>query len=250
MHGTRRAATVALAELVENAAYSRLRAGTVGELLERWMTAASPAWSASTVRETRSLMRCHLLPHLGHIPVTKLTAADIDDVYSHLLRRGGRDDRPLSPGTVHRVHVVLHRALTQAVRWEWIWLNPAAQASPPRVEPADIRPPSVEQVRRLLDVVRVEDIDFFTYLHLAVMTGARRSQLLAMRWSDVDFDHAAVGFSRALVEGPTGPVLRPTKNRRTYRVALDPVERRAARRPPRPSAHPLGRCHRRLRVQR
>jgi integrase len=97
------------------------------------MTAASPGWSASTVRETRSLMRCHLLPHLGHFHVTKLTAADIDDVYSHLLRRGGRDDRPLSPGTVHRVHVVLHRALTQAVRWEWIWLNPAAQASPPTI---------------------------------------------------------------------------------------------------------------------
>jgi hypothetical protein len=78
----------------------------------------------------RSLMRCHLLPHLGHVPVTKLTAADIDDVYAYLLRRGGRDDRPLSPGTVHRVHVVLHRALTQAVRWEWIWSNPAALASP------------------------------------------------------------------------------------------------------------------------
>jgi integrase len=212
-----------MAELVEAAAYSRLRAGTVGELLERWMAAASAGWSASTVRETRSLMRCHLLPHLGHVPVTKLTAADIDDVYAYLLRRGGRDDRPLSPGTVHRVHVVLHRALTQAVRWEWIWSNPAALASPPRVEPAEIRPPSVEQVRHLLDVVGNDDPEFFTYLHLAVMTGARRSQLLAMRWSDVDFDHAAIGFSRALVEGPTGPVLRPTKNRRTYRVALDPA---------------------------
>jgi integrase len=173
------------------------------------------------VRETRSLMRCHLLPHLGHIHVTKLTAADIDDVYAHLLRRGGRDGRPLSPGTVHRVHVVLHRALIQAVRWEWIWLNPAAQASPPRVEPAEIRPPSVDQVCRLLDTVHSADITFFTYLYLAVTTGARRSQLLALRWPDVDFDHAALSLSRALVEGPTGPVLRPTKNRRTYRVALD-----------------------------
>jgi integrase len=223
VHGTRRAASAALVELVETTAYSRLRAGTVGELLERWMSAAAPAWSASTVRETRSLMRCHLLPHLGHVPVAKLTAADIDDVYAYLLRRGGRDGRPLSTGTVHRVHVVLHRALTQAVRWEWVWLNPAALASPPRVEPPEIRPPSVEQVRRLLDVVRAEDIDFFTYLHLAVMTGARRSQLLALRWSDVDFHHAAIGFCRALVDGPTGPVLRPTKNRRTYRVALDPT---------------------------
>jgi integrase len=223
VHGTRRAATVAMAELVEEATHSRLRAGTIGQLLERWMASASPGWSASTVRETRSLMRCHLLPHLGHVPVTKLTAADIDDVYAYLLRRGGLDGRPLSAGTVHRVHVVLHRALTQAVRWEWVWSNPAALASPPRVEPPDIRPPSVEQVRHLLDAVREVHVAFFTYLHLAVMTGARRSQLLAMRWSDVDFDHAAVGFSRALVEGPTGPVLRTTENRRTYRVALDPT---------------------------
>ncbi len=106
VHGTRRAATAALAELVQTAAHSRLCGGTVGELLERWTSAAAPAWSASTVRETRSLMRCHLLPHLGHVPVAKLTAADIDDVYAYLLRRGGRDGRPLSSGTVHRVHVV------------------------------------------------------------------------------------------------------------------------------------------------
>jgi integrase len=58
---------------------------------------------------------------------------------------------------------------------------------------------------------------------MAAMTGARRSQLLALRWSDVDFNHAAIGFCRALVDGPTGPVLRPTKNRGTYRVALDPT---------------------------
>jgi integrase len=248
VHGTRRAATVALAALVGDAAYSRLRAGTLGQLLEQWMATASPAWSASTVRETRSLMRCHLVPHLGHIPVTKLTAADIDDVYSHLLRRGGRDNRPLSPGTVHRVHVVLHRALTQAVRWEWIWLNPAAQASPPRVEPADIRPPSVEQVRRLLDAVRQEDIEFFTYLHLAVTTGARRSQLLAVRWSDIDFNHAAVGFSRALVEGNrTGPATNQEPAHLPGRARSR--QHRAARRPPRPSVHPLGRSYRRLRLQ-
>ena len=76
---------------------------------------------------------------------------------------------------------------------------------------------------RLLDIVRGEDIDFFTYLHLAVIAGARRSQLLAVRWSDVDFRHAAIGFCRAPVDGPSGPVLRATKNRRTYRVALDPT---------------------------
>jgi integrase len=223
VHGSRRHAGEQLRSLVEESQAARIHAGTVTELLERWFATASPGWSASTVRETRSLLRCHLVPHLGHHPVTKLTTVDIDDLYAYLLRRGGQDGQRLAPGTVHRVHVVLHRALTQAVRWEWIWLNPAALASPPRVEPADIRPPSIDQVRRLLDVVRGDDIEFFTYLHLAALSGARRSQLLALRWADVDVGHAALGFSRALVEGPTGPVLRPTKNRRTYRVALDPA---------------------------
>ena len=113
VYGTRRAATAALAELVEVATYSRLRAGTVGELLERWMSAAATGWSASTVRETRGLMRCHLLPYVGQVPVAKLTAADIDDVYGHLLRHGGRDVG------VHRrawstMRVALRRARSRA----------------------------------------------------------------------------------------------------------------------------------------
>jgi len=70
--------------------------------------------------------------------------------------------------------------------------------------PAGERPSSIEQVRRLLHVVRAEDTRFFTHLHLALMTGARRSQLPALRWSDVDFHHPAIGCCRALVDGPTG----------------------------------------------
>jgi len=127
----------------------------------------------------------------------------------------------LAAGTVHRVHVVLHRALTQAVRWEWVWLNPASAASPPRVPPAEVRPPSPDQVQRLLAHVEERDPDFATYLWLAASTGARRSQLLGLRWAEVDVRHAAIGFTRAYVEGPTGPVLRATKTHRTYRVAID-----------------------------
>ena len=67
---------------------------------------------------------------------------DIDDMYRVLSRCGGRNGRPMMSGTVHRVHVVLHRALTQAVRWEWIWFNPAANSIHLGVTPAEIRPPT------------------------------------------------------------------------------------------------------------
>jgi hypothetical protein len=95
VHGSRRYAQAQLALLVDEAQAARTHAGTVTDLMQRWFAAASPNWAASTVRETRSLIRCHLDPHLGHLPVAKLTTADIDDFYAHLLRAGGRDSRPL-----------------------------------------------------------------------------------------------------------------------------------------------------------
>jgi integrase len=221
VHGSKRHATAQLREFAEEAGYARLRAGTVADLLDRWLAHASPGWSTSTLRQNRSIVECHLKPLLGHLAVNKLTTVDIDHVYRHLLGAGGAEGRPLAAGTVHRVHVVLHRALTQAVRWEWVWHNPASAASPPRVPPAEVRPPTPDQVQRLLIYVDERDPDLATYLWLAASTGARRSQLLGLRWAEIDVRHAAIGFARAYVDGPTGPVLRATKSHRTYRVAID-----------------------------
>src|SRR6266542_36692 len=133
VHGTQRFARRQLEELVAEAGRGRLRASTLADLLEQWFEAASPSWAATTVSHTRSNIDCHLKPDLDHLYVAKLTTEDIDDFYGHLLRRGGRQGRPLAPGTVTRIHGVLHRALAQAVRWEWIWSNPATNAMPPRV---------------------------------------------------------------------------------------------------------------------
>ena len=65
------------------------------------------------------------------------------------------------------------------------------------------------------------DPEFHTFLSLAVSTGARRSQLGALRWGDVDLEQGQIGFLRALLDAKGGPVLRPTKTGRTYRVNLD-----------------------------
>jgi len=221
VHGSRRFAQAQLCELAEEAGYAHLRAGTLSDLLDRWFEAASPGWARTTVSHTRSVIDCYLKPHLGHLHLAKLTTEDIDDFYGHLLRAGGRNDRPLAPGTVARVHGVLHRALGQAVRWEWVWLNPASNASPPRVPPAEIRPPSPEQVARLLDAARQDDPALFCFIRLAASTGARRGQLLALRWNAIDWEAGAVAFTRALVQGPHGPELRPTKSHRTHRADLD-----------------------------
>lgn len=221
VHGTSRFARGQLDDLVVEASRARLRAGTLADLLDRWFEAASPGWAPTTVSHTRSIIDCHLKPHIGHLDLDKLTTVDIDDFYGYLLRAGSLRHRPLAPGTVTRIHGVLHRALAQAVRWEWVWSNPASNASPPRVESAEIRPPSREQVGTLLAWAKQHNSSLFCFLRLAVSTGARRSQLLALRWRAIDEERAAIAFTRALVEGSDGPQLRSTKNHRTYRVELD-----------------------------
>jgi len=112
-------------------------------------------------------------------------------------------------------------ALAQAERWEWIWMNPAAHASPPRHVPNEIRPPSPADVALLIAKASASDPALGAFIRLAASTGARRSQLLALRWENVDLERRRLSFTRALVEGPNGPVLAPTKTRRAYQVSLD-----------------------------
>ena len=83
-----------------------------------------------------------------------------------------------------------------------------------------MRPPTPGEVARLLEAV-ADDPALHLYLTLAAMTGARRGQLLALRWWDVDLEGGSLSIQRSLVEGPEGPLLVPTKARRSYRVALD-----------------------------
>jgi hypothetical protein len=69
---------------------------------------------------TRSIIDRHRKPRLGQVLVRELTTVMIDDFYASLRIEGGVGGGSLSRGSVQRVHGVLHRALAQAMRWEWI----------------------------------------------------------------------------------------------------------------------------------
>ena len=166
---------------------------TVAELLERWFAMARPDFSPKTVLETRGLMDRELLPGLGHVKLSKLRAEDIDAFYARMRATGGgRRGNGLSPGTIKRAHGILRRALQQGVRWGWLGVNPAVGATPPRVLPSELRPPTPAELNRLLDTAERKNPEFATFVTLSATSGARRSELLALRWPDVDLDHATL----------------------------------------------------------
>jgi integrase len=195
--------------------------GTVGELLDRWFQNASADFSPKTVLETRNFVRRYLKPSLGSYPVAKLRTEDIDRLYMELRKRGGMNGKPLAPGTVKRAHVILHRALEQAVRWGWIRANPAHGAQVPRTPATSIRPPEPKDLVRLFELAEKQDPGFAMFLMLAAATGARRSELIALRWSDLESGSKRLVFARGIVLGPMGLVEKDTKTHAVRRVALD-----------------------------
>ena len=164
----------------------------------------------------------YLHPHLGDLAVGEITPSRIDAVYATLRRRGGVRHQPLSAGTIARVHVVLRSAFARAMRWGWTWDNPVERAHRIIATSPELRPPTPHDLCRLLGHVRERDEAMHAFLFLAALTGARRAQLLGLRWHNVHFDTNRVSFCAGWVEGPDGPVLTTTKTKRSHVVDLDP----------------------------
>ncbi|MEJ7799915.1 MAG: site-specific integrase [Ilumatobacter sp.] len=175
-------------------------------MLEAWFEFATPDFSPKTVKETRGYIDRSLMPALESKSLARLKPADLDAFYRRLLTSGGSGGRPLAPGTVRRIHGILRRALNQGVKWGWIGINPATATTPPRVPASDIKPPSSEALAGVLRRARVESPDLGCYLMLAAATGARRSELIALRWTDVDLADSTVSIERGIVAGPNGLV--------------------------------------------
>jgi integrase len=127
----------------------------------------------------------------------------------------------MAASSVHQVHAILSGALNRAVVWGWIASNPARLASAPSIERADMQPPAVEDAARLLSVALAEDPELGLFLRLAVVLGARRGELCAVRWSDVDLEQGEVLIAGGIVRVPGESLVdKATKTHAKRRVAI------------------------------
>lgn len=138
--------------------------------------------------------------------------------YAALRARGGKDGQPLSASSVRRVHTIVRSALNQGVRWGLLSSNPAQRASPGPVEDRDVDPPSPAELLRLFDAAEQESPDLVMFLVLAAVSGARRSEMCALRWSD--FGLGVVTIARGVVIGALDD-----QNRRRFEGHLWPAGR-------------------------
>jgi integrase len=198
---------------------------TVALYLERWLQDyVRPNLAPKTFLQYSYLMRQHLLPALGAIPLAKLRPQHIQAMYAQLLARGRADGKGgLSPKTVLHIHRLLREALSHALKWQMISRNPADAVEPPRA--GRYEPPSVSSgaVRGLLSAAEATPYGFL--IHTAIMTGLRRGELLGLRWQDLDLEKGLLHVRQTCQWLPRqGFEFRPPKTHRSRRpVALATV---------------------------
>ncbi len=158
--------------------------------LTDWLAAARPTIRASTFASYEAIVRVHLVPGLGRIPLVKLTVGDVE----RLLRTKSAGE--LSPRRVAMIRGTLRRALTRAVKHRLIAANVAALADPPKQERHEIHPLTPDQARVLLESIaghRLEGL-FVT----ALTTGLRSGELRALRWADIDLEARSLSVEAGL----------------------------------------------------
>ena len=116
---------------------------------------------------------------------------------------------------------MLSGALKRAVRWRWIGTNPIAQAQPPATPKPNPQPPTSEQAARILTAAWT-DPDWGVLIWLTMITGCRRGELCALRWSHVDLPAGVLTLDRNMRQRGGRTWEKDTKTHQSRRIALDP----------------------------
>jgi integrase len=159
------------------------------------------------------LIRLYASPGIGHVPLSRLHPLHLQGLYASLIEGG------LGGGTVLNLHLVLSQALSQAVRWGVLDRSPAAGAQPPRPRRPEPQVVDPDLAARILRAVRGTRMELPAVM--ALSTGMRRGEILALRWGDLDPGFTVAQVRRSLQVSGEGLHFVEPKTRRSRRsVAL------------------------------
>ena len=204
---------------------------TFKEYAQEWL--ASLTLANSTIQGYEKNLRNHVLPTLGDKPLESITAKDIEYLYIELRSKGRKDGKDfggvLSENTINKVHQNLRKILDLAVEDGLILTNPAKQkriVKPPspaniRAQKLEVQTLSAEQLVAFLEFNEQQEDDLNLLWRLIIETGLRRSEAIALQWSDLDAANSRLSIRRAADPSVSRGVKR-TKTNRDRNLELDP----------------------------
>jgi integrase len=223
--GNRRAAEKELRRLLrtldlnEHVNPSRM---TVREWLTAWLGAIREEVSPKTHERYGEIVDNFLTPELGALPIAKLAPVHISAAYTRWATEGRRDGKPggLSPQSRRHIHRILKAALGRAVEQQVIARNPADVLARhlPKIERREMMTLTAEQAARLLEAIKRNRV-YWSVL-IAMSTGMRRGEILALRWKNIDLDRGVVRVVESLEQTKVALRFKAPKTEKARAVTL------------------------------
>jgi integrase len=200
VRGTKAQAQAEAAKIIASAATGQFvdpSKATVSQFAERWLRDwADGNISNKTYTRYEQLLRKHVCARIGSIPIQKLHAADLQGLYAAMAAAG------LAEQTRLHTHRVAHRMLRHATQWGVVHQNVASLVDAPSVKAKEIEVLTAQQIQVVLQTLRCRSL--YPIAVVALGTGARRGELLALRWQDVDLDGGTLRVEQALEQTKRG----------------------------------------------
>lgn len=158
----------------------------------KWLSQKEPGLSPTTYRNYKHIIDRHIASYFLDTKIKRIAYHDIEAYYSHL------HSQELSSTTIQHHHMVLMQLFHQAYKKEIIISDPMPLVEKPKRQPSNISCYSVSEAKRLLDTIKGHKLEI--PVTLTMIYGFRRSEVLGLRWSDIDFEEGRISVNHAVVD--------------------------------------------------
>lgn len=199
---------------------------TVEELLTRWFNTKKEKLARKTALRYDGIIKDHLVPGLGTIRVSKLSAMHIDEFLTKERTEGRKDKKKkalgtgLSESSLKQAYNILHSALEKAIDWDLLNVNPCRKVEKPKLKPSQVKILETTQVLPMLEALRGQYI--FMPAYISIFTGMRLGEILALTWNDVDLTkgliYVSVSSDQVKADDPTYKDPKTRKGKRAIAI--------------------------------
>lgn len=164
------------------------------EALERYI--ATGDIKPQTASDYRTWLKNHIIPRMGHFQLKELNSFAIESLLLEIQSKGARGGKPLSSSSMRQIGIVLSICLKTAVRHKHLKQNPMSEVRLPKGHKKEVPALTLQELEKVEQVLSSSDPLTASIIRLARDTGARKGELLALRWSDIDLEKNIISISK------------------------------------------------------
>ncbi len=196
---------------LDNGVYRKPTEIGFSKFAEKWLSYKEPQLKPTTIKSYSEMVNQHIAPYFKERKLHRITQHDIDEYVAFKTKEGKLKNRTIG------YHVtILKMMLKRAVIWEYIRVNPAQYTEKPKAERTEIEPLSSPEIQLFMENVNPM---FYPFFLTAVLTGMRRGEILALRWSDINW---ATGYIRVRRSLSLGIVQEPKSKHSIRSIVMAP----------------------------